>query len=90
LYSARIADNGMGNLIIYYYTDQGNKIVLESNIGTVNYTTGELQFTFTPYDYADVINIFAIPYNDDIVVTENKYLKIDYPKTSVQMVVFSQ
>jgi len=90
LYSARIADDGQGTLIIYYYTAQGTKIVLNSNIGTVNYQTGDMQFTFTPYNYVNIINFYAITYYDDIVVTANKYLKIDYTNVNVTMTVFKQ
>jgi len=89
-YNARITDDGIGNLRIYFLSNDSTKVVLESNIGSVNYTTGELSFTVNPYDYTNSIDIYAKLSNDDIIVQNNKFLKIDYSKVYISINVFSQ
>jgi hypothetical protein len=89
-YDARITDDGLGNLRIYFLSADSTKVVLESNIGTVDYTTGELSFTINPYDYTNSIDIYAKLSNDDIIVQNNKFLKIDYSKVYISISVFSQ
>ncbi len=75
---------------IYFLSNDSTKVVLESNIGSVNYTTGELSFTVNPYDYTNSIDIYAKLSNDDIIVQNNKFLKIDYSKVYISINVFSQ
>jgi hypothetical protein len=89
-YDARITDDGIGNLRIYFLSQDSTKVILDSNIGTVNYSTGELTFTVNPYDYTNSIDIYAKLNNDDIIVQNNKFLKIDYSKVYISINVFSQ
>ena len=76
--NAYLADDGAGNLGIYYSTSYNPKVTLVSNIGTVNYSTGYLNFTISVYDYNPTINIYVKLFYSDINVTANKYLTIDY------------
>lgn len=64
--------------------------ILESNLGTVNYDTGEVSFDINPYNYDANIKIFAKIINDDIVVQETKYLKIDYDEISINITAYRQ
>jgi len=64
--------------------------ILESDIGTVNYITGELSFDLNPYDYDTNIKIFGKVINDDIVVQESKYLKIDYDQIGIAVSTYRQ
>jgi hypothetical protein len=89
-YTARITDDGIGNLRIYFLSNNSTKVFLENNIGTVNYNTGELIFKLNPYDYTNTIDIYAKLTNDDIIVQNNKFLKIDYSKVFISINVFSQ
>jgi hypothetical protein len=89
-YNATLSDDGIGNLRIYYTTADSRQVVLEENIGTVNYDTGELLFYLNAYDYNGYINVYAKTLNDDIVVQESKYLKIDFEKLYVTVNVFRQ
>jgi hypothetical protein len=85
VYQVRLTDDGMGNLRLYYLTSQSIQVVLVPNLGTVNYATGEMIFSLKPWDYTNSINIFAITLNDDISVTNSKYLKIDYSNVFVSV-----
>ena len=82
-YTARMSDDGNGNLRIYYVSSGSLVNILESNIGTVNYTTGELFFDITVENYVSTIDIFAKTNVSDIVVLETKFLKIDYAQIDV-------
>lgn len=80
IYSAKISDDGLGNLRIYYSSPLNPVIVLEPNIGTVNYETGELVFDINPYDYNVTLDFYAYIDAADITVRESKFLRIDYSK----------
>ena len=90
IYNARITDDGIGNLRIYFFASNSIKVVLESNIGTVDYLTGTITLDLNPYDYLNSIDIYATLNNDDIIVQQNKFLKVDYEKVSVSIDVFDQ
>ena len=89
-YEARISDDGIGNLRIYFLSSNSVKVILENNIGTVDYLTGNMLFNINPFDYTNSIDIYAKLQNDDIIVQQNKFLKIDYDKLSISINVFSQ
>jgi hypothetical protein len=89
-YDAKISDDGVGNLRIYYLSSNSVKVILQKNIGSVNYNTGEMLFDINPYDYTNSIDLYAKLANDDIIVQQNKYLKIDYDKVSITINVFRQ
>lgn len=77
-----ISDDGIGNLRICYNLN-GERVVLESSIGTIDYLTGTLSFEINPYNYSTSIDFYARPDNSDVTVNENKFLKIDYSKIVV-------
>ena len=90
-----LSDDGNGFIRLYYImydkiTDTIVQQILETNLGTVNYDTGELAFDLTPYDYDTNIKIFARVINDDIVVQESKYLKIDYDEIGIAVSTYRQ
>jgi hypothetical protein len=90
-----LSDDGNGFIRLYYImydkiTDTVVQQILETNLGTVNYDTGELAFDLNPYDYDTNIKIFAKVINDDIVVQESKYLKIDYDEIGIAVSTYRQ
>jgi hypothetical protein len=89
-YTARISDDGLGNLRIYYLTPDSVQIILEENIGTVNYSTGAVVMDLNPQDYTNYIDMYAVTLNDDVVVQESKYLKIDFSKLLISINVVRQ
>ena len=80
--NALITDDGVGNLRICYNLS-GVRIVIEPNIGSINYNTGEMSFDINPFDYVGSIDFYAKPNSADITVSESKFLRIDYSKTVV-------
>jgi len=75
-----IDDNGSGVTRIYSIVAQ-ERVYLNSNAGTVNYTTGEiivndLQITSTT-NGDGTIHVFAIPSSNDIVPVRNQLLSVD-------------
>lgn len=84
-YDSYISDDGRGNLIIYYTSLIRQYEVLVSNAGTIDYTTGNITLDITPYSYTGTIDIYVKLLNDDITVNTTKFLKIDYSKTSVNL-----
>lgn len=86
--NAQLADDGIGNLYTFYTLSDGTKVVLDSAAGTVDYTTGELKFNITAYDYANSIDIFAKFLNPDIIVKSNKYLEIDFTKLQINILPY--
>lgn len=89
-YDARLTDDGEGNLRIYYLTADTRQIILESNVGSVNYDTGELTFDINAWDYTNNIDIYATLSSDDIIVQNNKYLVIDFDKVYVSVNIYRQ
>jgi hypothetical protein len=83
-YTAYINDNGIGTLYIYTINN-GSTTVLNNNVGTVNYETGEIKITgliVDSYD-TDSIKIYARTENADIDTITNKILLIDNEDISV-------
>lgn len=72
-----IRDDEHGNLVVYAYV---NNIftILNGSLGTVNYTTGQVQINnLTVASYANYISIYASLAATDIVVGKNEVLIID-------------
>ncbi|CAB5221303.1 baseplate wedge subunit [uncultured Caudovirales phage] len=86
-YTARISDDGNGILRLYYSAPNLPVNILIPNIGTVDYTTGNMEFDIYPYNYTDVINFYAKLDTADIaVIKPTKFLKIDYTKVVINMI----
>lgn len=74
-----------GILRTFYYKDNGEKVIINSNIGTIDYNTGKVVInSITPLvveynDYYDtnVVAINAVPNSDIIVPVRNRILAID-------------
>lgn len=76
-YTAQIQDNGLGNLYVYTTID-GQNTILQPSVGSVNYTTGEVNLTnlvVSSYE-GDYIKVFAKLENSDIDILTNKILLI--------------
>ena len=78
-----ITDDGVGNLRLCYTSSTNNRVILNPNIGTINYITGDVQLDINPYNYSQSIDFYAKPNAADITVNESKFLKIDYSKIVV-------
>jgi hypothetical protein len=84
-YTAFIQDDGAGTLFIYRFDDDGlTRIILDSNVGTVNYDTGVVEFSTTVTGFTGThINVIASTRSKDIVVSKNRFLIVDLADVSV-------
>ena len=78
-YNAFIQDDGIGNLYVYTIDNTGSKVILNKNIGTVDYTNGTVKLTNLSVAYLNgaSLNIYAKLENDDITVNNNQILLIE-------------
>jgi len=81
-----IRDDNFGNLLVYS-TINGVFSVLNSTIGTIDYTTGDVKINnlLTSY-YGNYIELYMVPANKDIIVNNNKILLIDPNDVTITMV----
>jgi hypothetical protein len=84
-YNAYISDDGIGGIRLYYLNQINSPVILEPNIGTINYATGDIAFDINPWTYSTTIDLFAKLNSSDITVNENKFLRIDYTKINVNV-----
>ena len=84
-FNAYISDDGVGGIRLYYLNPLNTPVILEANIGTIDYATGNVAFNINPWTYASTIDLFAKLNSSDIVVKENKFLRIDYTKINVNV-----
>ncbi len=85
-------DDGNGNIRIYYINSSGQRVVLDSTAGTVNYTTGLVKLdAFLPTAYTgSFLSIYAEPNDKDITAVRNQILLIANAKVTVLNDVTSQ
>lgn len=75
-----IDDNGYGNLRLFYYSPiDYSKVIVNSNIGKVNYETGELKVNslFVTGIVESDLQFIIKPQSDDIVSSQNQIVDID-------------
>lgn len=88
--------NRLGTLQTYYYRDNGEKIIVDDNAGTIDYETGIISLTnLTPYGVAEnsmysanVITFSVSPQNDIIYSNKNQINLIDRNDSSAVTVSF--
>lgn len=89
-YDAYIGDNGLGVLNIYtnQVTSSGlSRTVLAGAVGTVDYTTGEVNFTTSVKEYTgSYISIYGKLKNKDVYSVQNKFLLIESSDVTVTLV----
>lgn len=81
-----LIDNGSGTLIVYTYI---NDIfaVLNSNVGTVNYSTGQININkIRVSDYTNYISLYATIRAKDIIVKQSDLLIIDLQDVTVSVI----
>ena len=84
--SAFLDDDGNGNIRIYKLVND-TKVVVNSTIGTINYTTGKIALiNFKPVTTGNkdaVLNISIVPHNQDVSTIRNMILLIDSDDVTV-------
>lgn len=75
-----LEDNGEGQILVYYLDANGEKRIIDSTLGTVDYTKGEIVLTnFAPIasQLSSHIKITAHPKNNNIIGERNQILLFD-------------
>lgn len=71
-----IDDDGLGNIRIFRYGDNNQKVIVQATAGTINYTTGAIRINqFAPTAYAGIeMRVNASPEKFDIVPVREQIL----------------
>jgi len=70
---------------IYFTSPSNPVVVLEPDVGTIDYKTGNVVLDINIWDYVNTIDIAADIATADINVKESKFLRIDYSKINVSI-----
>jgi hypothetical protein len=88
-----ISDDGGGTLFLYYLFND-KKIVINPNVGSVNYETGEINITDLVItsipNRQNYIDLYITPKDNDIVVLRNQVLLLDDEDIEVDVVDLSR
>ena len=76
-YTAIIRDNGLGVLNVYTVSSTGDHIIVEPNIGVVDYATGKMDFKLAVKSYVNYISIYAKTENKDFIIQKSKFIILD-------------
>jgi len=81
-----INDNTQGDLIAYTYINNVYTI-LNSKIGTIDYTTGRVTISnLTTSSYGDYISFYIEPKNKDIIINKDKILLIEQSDVTINLI----
>jgi len=87
-------DDGEGVMRTFYFDSLNNKIIANSNIGTVDYVKGEVMIgyavpimIYNTVEPNDIVEIRAIPVEQDIIAEQSIYLSLDISKSDINAVV---
>lgn len=82
--SCQLGDDGVGRLFAYTTTPDG-RVIVQDNIGTVNYTTGRVIINGLRVDSitGNYLQIIATPVNKDIITFRNNIILIDEEQIDV-------
>ena len=81
-----IRDDNFGNLIVYTIIN-GVFTILNDNLGTIDYVTGDVKITnLLTSSYGNYISLYMLPLNKDIIINNNKILIIDPNDVTITMI----
>jgi len=76
-YQSIIKDDGDGTLVIYTTKNDGTTTVIENDVGSVDYDTGDVTISANVYSYDTRIKIYGKPEKADVSVKANLFLTVD-------------
>ncbi len=86
-----------GSIYRFYFNDANDKVVVDKNFGTVDYTNGEVLLGYsTPFKIIGtsvdniIIQIRGIPHNQDVIAEKTVYAEFDDASSSIFAVVDQQ
>lgn len=78
--SVRIADDGVGNLYLYYVLNN-KRVVVNNSVGVVDYSTGKVSIQNITVDRIPnnqiFIDVFITPKNNDVIAYRNQILRLE-------------
>lgn len=87
-------DDGEGKLRRFYLGTDNGKVIVDDSFGTVDYVKGEIKLAYdTPVTIVnttvanDVVEVRAIPFNQDIIVKNSVYINLDVSKSDIVSLV---
>ena len=87
--SVKLADDGLGKLYLYYVLNN-SRVVVNSDVGQVDYTNGKIYIKNILVDRIPkdqiYIDIFIQPKNDDVISLRNQILRIEDEDITVSTV----
>jgi hypothetical protein len=86
---SRFQDNGRGVIFIYTIASDGTFLVLEPNVGTIDYATGTISITTNIKNViGNSLKLYGRTRQKDIVANQNKFLIINPEDVDVSMQEF--
>lgn len=87
--TVRLADDGKGKLYLYY-TLNGQRVIVNSSAGVVDYDTGKISIQNIVVDRIPnqqiFIDVFVAPRNNDVIAFRNQILRLEDEDIFVEMV----
>ena len=87
-------DDGKGNLYLFYFDTNYNKVITDKEFGTVDYTKGEVMVGFTnPVKFASTIvgdnqvQVRCKPFYQDVEAKQTVYIDFDVANSSINAIV---
>ena len=89
-------DDTQGNVYTFYFNESNQKIISNTLFGTVDYETGEVELGYNKGQEITiwkttlangVVEVRAVPRDNDIVVDKSVYINFDVAKSNIQATV---
>ena len=87
-YQAFFGDDGLGKVTIFRFDSTLEKVIIRDNMGTIDYTTGEVSIkAFQPTAFEGIeIKVDATPVNLDVVPTQETVIMIDSEAATISAI----
>ncbi len=77
VYDSVMQDDGDGVMFIYAIQNDGTRVVVESDVGTVDYDTGAVSASLEVTAYEAQIKVFGLTESKNVEAFANKFLTVD-------------
>jgi hypothetical protein len=78
----KVYDDKLGNVFLSYV--DSSSITRVSNIGTIDYKTGEVEFALNIIDGTESLRVFVRPLQDNFYVNQSQIISID--QTDIELI----
>lgn len=83
-YDSLIQDDGDGTLVVYSLGDDGSKVVIENEVGSVDYDTGDVNASLNVFSYSGpAIRFYAVPEEMDFSASSGVYMSVSADEVRV-------